>query len=82
MLDAGHSPSVSTFVGLVDGVCTEKGVEEARTVIGTLRQKGFYVHDKAVRDFLDKNKPLSSSVWEVIFGNKPSHKPFWLVFLN
>ncbi|KAF9684747.1 hypothetical protein SADUNF_Sadunf04G0150500 [Salix dunnii] len=62
MLELGHSPNVTTFVGLIDGLCREKGVEEARTVIGTLRQKGFHVHDKAVRDFLDKNKPLSSSV--------------------
>ncbi|XP_011040849.1 PREDICTED: pentatricopeptide repeat-containing protein At4g38150 [Populus euphratica] len=76
MLELGHSPNVTTFVGLIDGLCREKGVEEARTVIGTLRQKGFHVHDKAVRDFLDKNKPLSSSVWDAIFGKKPSHKPF------
>ncbi|KAJ6369117.1 hypothetical protein OIU78_001480 [Salix suchowensis] len=76
MLELGHSPNVTTFVGLIDGLCREKGVEEARTVIGTLRQKGFHVHDKAVRDFLDKNKPLSSSVWDAIFGKKPSQKPF------
>ncbi|KDP47047.1 hypothetical protein JCGZ_10774 [Jatropha curcas] len=76
MLEAGHSPNITTFVGLVDGLCKEKGVEEAQSVIGSLRQKGFFINDKAVREFLDKNAPLSSSVWEAIFGKKPSNKPF------
>ncbi|KAJ9153279.1 hypothetical protein P3X46_026735 [Hevea brasiliensis] len=76
MLDAGHSPSVTTFVGLVDGLCREKGVEEAQRVIAALRQKGFFLNDKAIREFLDKNAPLSSSLWEAIFGKKPSSKPF------
>ncbi|KAJ0077226.1 hypothetical protein Patl1_35573 [Pistacia atlantica] len=73
---AGHSPNVTTFVGLVDGLCREKGVEEAQSAIETLRQKGFLVNDKAVREYLDKKAPFSSSVWEIIFGKKSSEKPF------
>ena len=76
MLEAGHSPNVITFVGLVDGLCKEKGVEEAEIVIGSLRQKGFVVNDKAVRQFLDKKAPFSPLVWEAIFGKKTSHKTF------
>lgn len=76
MLEAGHSPNVTTFVGLVDGLCREKGVEEAQRVIAALRQKGFFLNDKTIREFLDKNAPLSSSLWEAIFGKKPSPKPF------
>lgn len=66
MLEAGHSPNVTTFVGLVDGLCREKGVEEAQSAIETLRQKGYLVNDKAVREYLDKKAPFSSSVWEEI----------------
>ncbi|KAH1031072.1 hypothetical protein J1N35_043246 [Gossypium stocksii] len=73
---AGHSPNVTTFVGLVDGLCKEKGVEEAVNVIGTLKQKGFLVNDKAVRQFLDKKAPFSPLVWEAIFGKKTSQKAF------
>ncbi|KAK8698728.1 hypothetical protein V6N13_114837 [Hibiscus sabdariffa] len=76
MLDAGHSPNVTTFVGLVEGLCKEKGVEEAEKVVGTLKQKGFLVNDKAVRQFLDKKAPFSPLVWEAIFGKKTSHKTF------
>ncbi|XP_022743903.1 pentatricopeptide repeat-containing protein At4g38150-like [Durio zibethinus] len=76
MLEAGHSPNVTTFVGLVDGLCKEKGVEEAQSVIGTLKQKGFLVDDMAVRQFLDKKAPFSTLVWEAIFGKKTSHKTF------
>ncbi|MBA0573173.1 hypothetical protein Golob_000461 [Gossypium lobatum] len=76
MVEAGHSPNVTTFVGLVDGLCKEKGVEEAVNVIGTLKQKGFLVNDKAVRQFLDKKAPFSPLVWEAIFGKKTSHKAF------
>lgn len=76
MLEAGHSPNVTTFVGLVDGLCREKGVEEAQSVIATLKEKEFLVNDKAVREFLDKKAPFSSSVWEAIFGKKTSQKPF------
>ncbi|KAG4165190.1 hypothetical protein ERO13_A13G063800v2 [Gossypium hirsutum] len=73
---AGHSPSVTTFVGLVDGLCKEKSVEEAVNAIGTLKQKGFLVNDKAVRQFLDKKAPFSPLVWEAIFGKKTSQKAF------
>ncbi|TYH33562.1 hypothetical protein ES332_D13G068000v1 [Gossypium tomentosum] len=73
---AGHSPNVTTFVGLVDGLCKEKGVEEAVNVIGTLKQKGFLVNDKAVRQFLDKRAPFSPLAWEAIFGKKTSQKAF------
>ena len=76
MLEAGHSPNVTTFVGLVDGLCKEKGVEEAQSVIGILKQKGFVVNDKAVRQFLDKKAPFSPLVWEAIFGKKTSQKTF------
>lgn len=76
MLEAGHSPNVTTFVGLVGGLCKEKGVEEAQNVIGTLKQKGFVVNDKAVRQFLDKKAPFSPLVWEAIFGKKTSLKTF------
>ncbi|XP_017619260.1 pentatricopeptide repeat-containing protein At4g38150 isoform X2 [Gossypium arboreum] len=73
---AGHSPNVTTFVGLVDGLCKEKSVEEAVNAIGTLKQKGFLVNDKAVRQFLDKKAPFSPLVWEAIFGKKTSQKAF------
>ncbi|XVF67092.1 hypothetical protein PTKIN_Ptkin10aG0092700 [Pterospermum kingtungense] len=76
MLEAGHSPNVTTFVGLVDGLCKEKGVEEAQSVIGTLKQKGFVINDKAVRQFLDKKAPFAPLVWEAIFGKKTSQKTF------
>ncbi|KAI4352935.1 hypothetical protein L6164_007140 [Bauhinia variegata] len=76
MLEAGHSPNVTTFVGLVDSFCVEKGVEEAQDVIRKLREKGFSVNEKAVREFLDKKAPLSSSVWEAIFGKKTPEGPF------
>ncbi|KAK7255126.1 hypothetical protein RIF29_28529 [Crotalaria pallida] len=72
MLEAGHSPNVTTFVGLVDGFCKEKGVEEAKSAIKTLIEKGFVVNEKAVRELLDKKAPFSPSVWEAIFGKKPS----------
>lgn len=74
MLEAGHSPNVTTFVGLVDGLCKEKGVEEAQSVIETLRQKGFVINDKAVRQFLDKNAPFAPLVWEAIYGKKTLQK--------
>ncbi|WCJ28613.1 Pentatricopeptide repeat (PPR) superfamily protein [Euphorbia peplus] len=76
MLDAGHTPNVVTFVGLVDRLCKRKGVEETRGVIEELRKKGFFVNEKSVREFLDRNAPLSSPVWEAVFGRKPSPKPF------
>lgn len=76
MLEAGHSPNVTTFVGLVDGFCREKGVEEAGNLIERLRQKGFFVDDKSVREYLDKKGPFSPLVWETILGKKSSQKPF------
>ncbi|XP_048127958.1 pentatricopeptide repeat-containing protein At4g38150 isoform X2 [Rhodamnia argentea] len=76
MIDAGHSPNVTTFVGLVNGVCKEKGVEEAQIIIGRLREKGYVINEKAVREFLEKKAPFSSMVWEAIFGKKQSHNLF------
>ncbi|KAK8558815.1 hypothetical protein V6N13_098446 [Hibiscus sabdariffa] len=76
MLDAGHSPNVDTFVCLVEGLCKEKGVEEAENFVGTLKQKGFLVDDEAVRQFLDKKAPSSPLVSEAIFGKKASQKTF------
>ncbi|PON32900.1 hypothetical protein TorRG33x02_355820 [Trema orientale] len=40
MMKAGHSPNVVSFVVLVDELCEQKGVEEAKRVTGKLRQKG------------------------------------------
>lgn len=74
MLEAGHSPNVVTFVGLVDGLCREKGVEEVKSVIESLKQKGFDVNNKAVREFLDKKSPFTPLVWEAIFGKEPWRK--------
>ncbi|GMH16311.1 hypothetical protein Nepgr_018152 [Nepenthes gracilis] len=77
MLEAGHSPNVTTFTVLVDEFCREKGVEEAHKIIETLKQKGFYLDEKAVREHLDKKGPTSPMVWEAIFGPKRSmHRPF------
>ncbi|KAI4347920.1 hypothetical protein L6164_008693 [Bauhinia variegata] len=76
MVEACHSPNVITFVGLVDSFCVEKGVAEAQGVIRTLIEKGFTVNEKAVREFLDKKAPFSSSVWEAIFGKKTPEAPF------
>lgn len=76
MLEAGHLPNVATFVTLIDLICREKGQEEAASVIGRLREKGFAMDDKAVREHLDKKGPFSSSLWEVIFGKKNPHKLF------
>lgn len=70
MLEAGHSPNVTTFTGLVHEFCKEKGVEEAQNMIGSLKQKGFYLDEKAVRNYLDKTGPTAPTVWEAIFGPK------------
>ncbi|KAF8406772.1 hypothetical protein HHK36_008864 [Tetracentron sinense] len=70
MLESGHSPNVATFAGLVDGLCRDRGVEEAQSIIGRLREKGFFVDEKAVREHLDKKGPFSQLVWEAIFGKK------------
>ncbi|KAJ4963713.1 hypothetical protein NE237_023652 [Protea cynaroides] len=71
MLEDGHSPNVATFAGLVDGICKEKGLEEAGNVIGRLREKGFFVDEKAVREYLEKRGPFSTMVypWKVLAEN-------------
>ena len=74
MLEAGHSPNVATLVDIVNEFCKEKGVEEAKKVIVTLKQKGLFVDDKAVREYLDKKGPQSSLVWEAFFGKKSPQK--------
>ncbi|XP_004253081.1 pentatricopeptide repeat-containing protein At4g38150 [Solanum lycopersicum] len=74
MLEAGHSPNVVTFVTLVDGFCKEKSLEDAQNMIKTVRQKGFIVDDKAVREFLDKKGPFLPVVWEAILGKKASQR--------
>jgi pentatricopeptide repeat protein len=76
MLKENYSPNVTTFVGLVDGFCKENGIEEAKGVIKTLKEKGFDYDEKAVREFLDKKAPFSPSVWEAIFGKKIPQRPF------
>jgi pentatricopeptide repeat protein len=75
MLEAGHSPNVQTFLGLVARLCLNKGVEEARTVIAALTQKGFFVNEKAIKEYMEK-KPAHPHVWEAIFGNETREKPF------
>lgn len=75
MLEAGHSPNVNTFLGLVTRLCSQKGVEEARTVIATLTQKGFFVNKKAIKEHMEK-KSTHPSVREAIFGNETREKPF------
>nr|AYM00970.1 pentatricopeptide repeat protein [Salvia miltiorrhiza] len=77
MLEAGHSPNLATFTGLIDGYCREKGLEEAQRVIGEMRHKGFFVEEKAVKEYLDKKGPFLPVVWEAILGKKASNKsPF------
>ncbi|KAG7975593.1 hypothetical protein I3843_06G107400 [Carya illinoinensis] len=75
MLEAGHSPNITTFLGLVARLCLNKGVEEARTVIATLTQKGFFVNKKAIKEYMEK-KPTHPSVWEAIFGNESREATF------
>ncbi|KAK4354814.1 hypothetical protein RND71_027008 [Anisodus tanguticus] len=74
MLEAGHSPNLVAFVGLVDGYCKEKSLEDAQNMIKTVRQKGFIVDDKAVREYLDKKGPFLPVVWEAILGKKASQR--------
>lgn len=73
MLEAGHSPNLTFFVGLFDGLYGEQGIKEARNVIVLLTNKGFHVNEKYVRDFLDKKVPFVPYVWEAIFGNSCLH---------
>ncbi|CAN4095564.1 unnamed protein product [Withania somnifera] len=74
MLEAGHSPNVVTFVTLVDGFCKDKSLEDAQNMIKTVRQKGFILDDKAVREYLDKKGPFLPVVWEAIQGKKASQR--------
>lgn len=74
MCEAGHSPNMATLVGLVDGYCREKGFEEAHSVVLRLRQKGFFVEEKAVKQYWDKRGPFSEKVWEAIFSRSPEKK--------
>lgn len=74
MLEAGHSPNLMTFVGLVDGYCKEKSLEDAQSVIKAVRQKGFILDEKAVREYLDKKGPFLPLVWEAILGKKASQR--------
>ncbi|CAN4105186.1 unnamed protein product [Withania somnifera] len=74
MLEAGHSPNVVTFVTLVDVFCKEKSLEDAQNMIKTVRQKGFILDDKAVREYLDKKGPFLPVVWEAILGKKASQR--------
>ncbi|KAH9621020.1 hypothetical protein KSS87_005303, partial [Heliosperma pusillum] len=70
MLEAGHSPNVATFTGLVHEFCKENGVEDGQRVVGMLKEKGFFLDEKAVRVHLDKTGPTSPMVFEAIFGPK------------
>uniref|UniRef100_A0A7N0T294 Pentatricopeptide repeat-containing protein n=1 Tax=Kalanchoe fedtschenkoi TaxID=63787 RepID=A0A7N0T294_KALFE len=76
MLEAGHSPNLVTFVGLVNGVANDRGVEEAQKVINSLREKGYFVDEKAVRNYLDKNAPALPLVWEAVLGKRSSQSLF------
>ncbi|GFP85010.1 pentatricopeptide repeat-containing protein at4g38150 [Phtheirospermum japonicum] len=74
MLEAGHSPNLATFTGLVDGYCRERGGEDARKVFDEMRVKGFFVEEKQMREYLDKNGPFLPLVWEAILGKKKAWK--------
>ncbi|MCD7463572.1 hypothetical protein HAX54_050872 [Datura stramonium] len=74
MLEAGHSPNLVTFVGFVDVYCKEKSLEEAQNMIKTVRQKGYILDEKAVREYLDKKGPFLPLVWEAILGKKASQR--------
>lgn len=77
MLEAGHSPNLATFTGLIDGYCRERGLREAQSAIGAMRLKGFFVEEKAVKDYLDKKGPFLPLVREAILGIKASKRsPF------
>ncbi|KAL3510229.1 hypothetical protein ACH5RR_029630 [Cinchona calisaya] len=77
-LENRHSPNVATFTSLVDGFCWEKGLEEAQTMICTLRQKGFFLDEKPIREYLEKKCPFLPLVWEAILGNKdPQRSSFF-----
>lgn len=78
MLENGNSPNMATFTGLVDGFCREKGLEEAQSMIRTLRQKGFFLDEKPMREYLEKKGPFLPLVWEAILGTKaPQRSSFF-----
>ncbi|KAG7548893.1 Pentatricopeptide repeat [Arabidopsis suecica] len=60
MRESGHSPNIHTFVGFVDALCREKGVEQAQSIIESLIHKGFAVNAKAVKEFMEKRAPFPS----------------------
>ncbi|CAH9085863.1 unnamed protein product [Cuscuta epithymum] len=75
MLEGGHSPNLATFIGLVDVYCKEKGLEDAKNMIQTLKQKGFYLDAKSVKEHLTKKGPFMPMVWEATLGKKPPSPP-------
>lgn len=75
MLEGGHSPNLATFIALVDGFCKEKGLEDAKNMIQTLKQKGFYLDVKSVQEYLRKKGPSMPLVWEATLGKKPPTMP-------
>lgn len=76
MLEAGHSPNVATLVNIIHEFCKEKGAEEAKNIIVALKQKGLFVDDKAIKEYLNKKGPQSPLVWEAFFGKKNPQKSF------
>ncbi|KAK8950678.1 Pentatricopeptide repeat-containing protein [Platanthera zijinensis] len=76
MVGAGHSLNGATFTGLVDVICKEKGVKEGEDLVRTLRERGYALDEKAIREHLDKKGPFSPMVWEAIFGKKSSQRSF------
>ncbi|KAL0418382.1 UNVERIFIED_CONTAM: Pentatricopeptide repeat-containing protein [Sesamum radiatum] len=77
MQSNGVVPNVFSYQVLVRGLCSgkrEKGLEEAQTVIQAMRQKGYFVEEKAVREYLDKKGPFLPLVWEAILGKKASKR--------
>lgn len=74
MLEAGHLPNVTTFTALVHEFCEEKSVEEAQSMIDKLKQTGFYLDEKAVRNHLDKTGPTSPLLSQAIFGPKKARQ--------
>lgn len=72
MLEHGHHPNVATFIILVDGFCKQNRMEEVDSVIGRLREKGFVLNEKAIREHLDTKGPFHKGIREVILGSSRS----------
>ncbi|KAF3784307.1 Pentatricopeptide repeat-containing protein [Nymphaea thermarum] len=70
MLEHGHHPNVATFMMLVDGFCKQNRMEEVERVIGRLREKGFALNEKDIREHLDKKGPFHKGIRGVIFGKR------------